>query len=182
MDSQKPNNFEEEWQKAFNDASFAPPSDMWERIEQDLERKKRRPFLFFLRPSAMLAGVAATLVLALGGILFFNQKESKAPIAIVNEKAENTLQKPQNTDYQSNTAKANTNNLASATPNLTEPNLSTENTKQTPALAQNAIFKRVTKSAKSTQNSQLPTLAAASSASNNVGNMAADTHTPQANG
>ncbi len=181
MDSQKPNNFEEEWQKAFNDASFAPPSDMWERIEQDLERKKRRPFLFFLRPSAMLAGVAATLVLALGGILFFNQKESKAPIAIVNEKAENTLQKPQNTHYQSNTVQANTNNLASATPNLTEPNLSTENTKQTLALAQNAIFKRVTKSEKSTQNSQLPSLAAASLASNNVGNMAADTHTPPAN-
>ena len=77
MDSQKPNNFEKEWQMAFTDASFVPPSDMWERIEQDLERNKRRPFLFFLRSSAMLAGVAASLVLALGGILFFNQKELK---------------------------------------------------------------------------------------------------------
>ncbi|GGD63795.1 hypothetical protein GCM10011514_29770 [Emticicia aquatilis] len=177
MDSQKPNNFEEEWQKAFNDASFAPPSDMWERIEQDLERKKRRPFLFFLRPSAMLAGVAATLVLALGGILFFNQKESKTPLAVVSGSTTKVSSKSQNTNSQANTAQANTDNLASATPSFTESNLSTENngTKQTLALAKNDINNRVTDSKKSTQNSQLPTLAAASFASDNVGNMVADT-------
>lgn len=172
MDSQKPNNFEEEWQKAFNDASFAPPSDMWERIEQDLERKKRRPFLFFLRPSAMLAGVAATLVLALGGILFFNQKASKTPLAVVSESTKKTLPNPQNT--QPNTTKANnTENIVSVTDS---PN---HDANQASTVAQTDIFQRVTKSEKSTQNSQLPTLAAASLASNNVGNMEADT--PPAN-
>lgn len=177
MDSQKPNNFEEEWQKAFNDASFAPPSDMWERIEQDLERKKRRPFLFFLRPSAMLAGVAATLVLALGGILFFNTKESKTPLAVAGESTEKISSKSQTTNNQSNIAAANTDNLASSTPSFTDPNLSTENNnnKQTFALAQNDINKRITKPKKSAQNSQLPTLAAARLASYNVDDIVADT-------
>lgn len=177
MDSQKPNNFEEEWQKAFNDASFAPPSDMWERIEQDLERKKRRPFLFFLRPSAMLAGVAATLVLALGGILFFKQQESKTSLAVAGESTEKISSKSQTTNNQSNIAAANTDNLASATPSFSDPNLSTENnnSEQTLALAQNNIFKGVTNAKKSTQNNQLPALAATSFANNNVDNMVADT-------
>ncbi|MFY7912470.1 MAG: outer membrane beta-barrel protein [Emticicia sp.] len=175
MELQKPNNFEEEWQKAFNDASFAPPSDMWERIEQDLERKKRRPFLFFLRPSAMLAGVAATLVLALGGILFFNQKNSKTPLAEVSESAIKASSKPQNIDSQATSAEINDDNVALAVPSFANPNLSTENKnpKQTLALAQNDINKSVNKPKKSIQNSQLPTLAAASFAGDNVANTAA---------
>lgn len=177
MDSQKPNNFEEEWQKAFNDASFTPPSDMWERIEQDLERKKRRPFLFFLRPSAMLAGVAATLVLALGGILFFNQQESKTPLAVAGESTEKVLSKSQNTNSQTNTVQTNTDNLASAAPSTTQSSLSSNDNspKQTLALAQNDTYKRVTNSKKSTPNSQLPAFAATSLSSTNTDNMAADT-------
>jgi len=176
MDSQKPNNFEEEWQKAFNDASFAPPSDMWERIEQDLERKKRRPFLFFLRPSAMLAGVAATLVLALGGFLFFNQQDSKTPLASVSGNTPKVLSKSQSTNNQPNTVDSNTNNPTSAAPSSTELNLPSENNdaKQTPALAETDINKPVTKHKKSTQNSQLPALTAASFANPNAGEMVAD--------
>lgn len=80
MALESPNNFEEEWQKAFENASFSPPSDMWDRIERELEEKKRRPFIFFMRPSAIFAGVAAALILVLGGILFFNKNISnKAP-------------------------------------------------------------------------------------------------------
>lgn len=179
MDSQKPNNFEEEWKNAFNDASFAPPSDMWERIEQDLERKKRRPFLFFLRPSsAMLAGVAATLVLALGGILFFNKQDSKRPLASVSESTPKVLSKSQSTNNQSNTAKASTENLASASSNFTDPNLSVEKNddKQILALVESAINKRVTNSKKSTQNSQSPMLAATSFTNTNAGVMATDIH------
>ncbi|MDZ7934720.1 MAG: outer membrane beta-barrel protein [Emticicia sp.] len=176
MDSQKPNNFEKEWQKAFNDASFAPPSDMWERIEQDLERKKRRPFLFFFRPSAMLAGVAATLILALGGFLFFKQKESETPLVSVSGNTPKVSSKPQSTDNQSNTAKASTENLVSASSNVIDPNLSVEKNddKQILVLAENDIKKRVTKSQKSAQNSQFPALAAASFANPNAGDMAAD--------
>lgn len=172
MDSQKPSNFEEEWQKAFNDASFAPPSDMWERIEQDLERKKRRPFLFFLRPSAMLAGIAATLVLALGGILFFNQQDSKTPLASVSGNTPKVSSKSQTTNNQSNTAEANIENLASSSASVTEPSFPIENynDKQTLALAENNINKRVTNSKKSIQNNQLM-LAAVSTINTNVGDM-----------
>lgn len=179
MDSQKPNNFEEEWQKAFNDASFAPPNDMWERIEQDLERKKRRPFLFFFRPSAMLAGVAATLVLALGGILFFNQKDSKTPLAVVSGSTAKVSPNSQNTNSQPNTAQTNADILGSAAPSSTESNLSTKNNdaKQTLTFAENDINKRVTNHKKSTKSNQLPTLTAASFASTNTGDMVADVPT-----
>lgn len=177
MDSQKPSNFEEEWQKAFNDASFAPPSDMWERIEQDLERKKRRPFLFFLRPSAMVAGVAATLVLALGGILFFNQQESKTPVSVVGESTEKVLSKSQNNNSQTNTVQTNTNNLTSVAPSTTQSILLSNDDsspKQTLTLAQNDTYKRVTNAKNSTQNSQLPALVVTSLASTNTDNMVTD--------
>jgi len=159
MDSQKPNNFEKEWQKALNDASIVPPSDMWERIEQDLERNKRRPFLFFFRPSAMLAGVAATLVLALGGILFFNQKELKKPLAVINKKSSNS----KNINAQKNKSDSKIDNFALAIPSSAELNLSTENnaTKQTFALSETDINKRVSNPKTSTINNQLTALAAA---------------------
>jgi cytoskeletal protein RodZ len=174
MDSQKPNNFEEEWQKAFNDASFAPPRDMWERIEQDLERKKRRPFLFFLRPSAMLAGVAATLILALGGILFFKQKDT--PTSVANN-TQTKVQPNSETQNQSTQPELNTTDDTSLTTKASN-DVETINSLKIPsnqqlALAETDINKRVTKPKKSAQNSQLPALAAASFANPNAGDMAA---------
>ena len=156
MDSQKPNNFEEEWKKAFNDASFTPPTDMWERIEHDLKQKKRRPFLFFLRPSAMLSGVAATLVLALGGILIFDQKESKTQTTVINK---NT--KKVSANFQNNNSK--TENFAITTPNSTQLNLSTENNdvKETHALSETDIKNRVSYTKTSTINNQLQALSTA---------------------
>ena len=71
----KQNSFEEEWQQAFENASIFPSADMWDKIEIELERKKRRPFLFFFRPSAIASGLAAALVLVLGGLLFFNKND-----------------------------------------------------------------------------------------------------------
>lgn len=167
MDSQKPNNFEKEWQKAFNDASFTPPSDMWERIEQDLERKKRRPFLFFLRPSAMLAGLAATLVLALGGILYFSQKDSPI-LGAANTKTKN---KP-NSDIQNIQPNFNTENGI----NLTEKasDINTKNNEQL-ALVETILKKDVTtNSKKASKNNQLPALALAGFTNLNTGNVVAD--------
>ncbi len=79
MEPLKQNNFEEEWQRAFENALISPPSDMWDKIEEALERKKRRPFLFFLRPSAIASGVAAALVLVLGGLFFLNRNNVEKP-------------------------------------------------------------------------------------------------------
>ncbi len=73
MESLNQNNFEEEWQRAFENASISPPSDMWDKIELELDRKKRRPFLFFLRPAGIATGMAAALLLVMGGILIFNK-------------------------------------------------------------------------------------------------------------
>lgn len=73
MEPIKQNNFEQEWQQAFENASISPPSDMWDKIEQELERKKRRPFLFILRPSVIASGVAAALILVLGGLFFLKR-------------------------------------------------------------------------------------------------------------
>ncbi|WP_435357209.1 outer membrane beta-barrel protein [Emticicia sp. SJ17W-69] len=73
MEPLRQNNFEKEWQKAFENASISPPTDMWDKIERELEHKKRRPFLFILRPSAIASGVAAALVLVLGGLFFLNK-------------------------------------------------------------------------------------------------------------
>ncbi len=168
MDSQKPNNFEEEWQKAFNDASFSPPSDMWERIEQDLERKKRRPFLFFLRPSAMLAGIAAMLILALGGILFLNKKDTQTLVA------NNTqIQPNKNSQNQSNESitSAENDNITVETPNDIETvtSLNESNNKQN-ILAEVGINQSFAKPKKSNKNIQLPTLVAASLSSFNTDN------------
>ncbi|RYU96006.1 hypothetical protein [Emticicia agri] len=76
MEFQKQNNFEDEWRKAFENASVPPSDELWGRIESELDKKKKRsPFLFFLKPSFMATGLAAALALVLGGILFFNKSE-----------------------------------------------------------------------------------------------------------
>ena len=81
MEFQRQNNFEEEWRKAFENASIPPSDELWGRIESELDKKKKRsPFLFFLRPSLMATGLAAALALVLGGILFFNN-ETKTDVA-----------------------------------------------------------------------------------------------------
>lgn len=175
MDSQKPNNFEEEWQKAFNDASFAPPSDMWERIEQDLERKKRRPFLFFLRPSAMLAGVAATLILALGGFLFFKQKDTTISVANNTQTKVQPNSETQNQSTQPVLNKTDDTSLATKALNDIETiNSPKTSSNQQLTLAETSINKRISNPKKSTQNSQFPALAAASFANPNAGDMVAD--------
>ncbi|HEY1056329.1 MAG TPA: hypothetical protein VGE24_14380 [Emticicia sp.] len=82
MEFQKQNNFEEEWWKAFDNASVPPSDELWGRIESELDKKKKRsPFLFFLKPSFMATGLAAALALVLGGILFFNREVKTSDVA-----------------------------------------------------------------------------------------------------
>jgi len=128
MEFQKQNNFEEEWRKAFENASVSPSEELWDRIELELERKKRRPLMFFLRPSVIATGIAAALILVLGGILFFNNdstpgitqttiKSSKAPdapMAQADKQPNNTVEKQ--TEMIAND---NTTTLAANSPVLT---------------------------------------------------------------
>lgn len=107
MASENHNNFEEEWQKAFENASFSPPNDMWDRIERELDEKKRRPFLFFMRPSSMIAGMAASLILVLGGILFFNKNlsEKTTDLAQNNTTINNLDKTTKQIDFEKSSAK-----------------------------------------------------------------------------
>jgi Outer membrane protein beta-barrel domain len=86
MEPLRQNNFEEEWQRAFENASISPPVDMWDKIEEELERKKRRPFLFILRPSVIASGVAAALILVLGGLFFLNRNNIETQKGIAQNK------------------------------------------------------------------------------------------------
>ncbi|UTA68032.1 hypothetical protein [Emticicia sp. 21SJ11W-3] len=113
MKVEEQNNFEEEWRKAFENAAMTPSEELWGRIESELDKKKKRPFLFFLKPSLMATGLAAALALVLGGILFFNETP-KADIAQTNDRivkdqnASGTM--PENRLGVSPTGKATTNN------------------------------------------------------------------------
>ena len=103
------NNFEKEWQRAFENASIVPPDALWDKIELELDRKKRRPFLFFFRPSVIATGMAAALILVLGGVLFFNKntKENQTVIAQntdeSNQSVEKRIEKPQSRIIQTPT-------------------------------------------------------------------------------
>jgi hypothetical protein len=65
--------FEDQWKDALNDASQIPPPEIWDRVEAELEKKKRAGFLVWKNPF-LLSSMAAALVLVLG-ILFYNSKD-----------------------------------------------------------------------------------------------------------
>lgn len=114
MEPLKQNNFEEEWQQAFENASISPPADMWDKIERELERKKRRPFLFILRPSAIATGVAAALVLVLGGLFFLNKNN------IENQKVSAQNTSKASSSIESATTKAKIGESIAKVPNSTQ--------------------------------------------------------------
>lgn len=99
MEFQKQNNFDEEWRKAFEQASVPPSDELWGRIESELDKKKKRsPFLFFLKPSLMATGLAAALALVLGGILFFNREVKTTDVAQISTTP--TAEKPNTASTQ----------------------------------------------------------------------------------
>lgn len=77
MESQDKHSFEEQWLGAFNDASIEPPDDLWQNIEHELDKDKRRAgFFFFLSPRYVASGVAAMLLIVFGlGYLMNNSTE-----------------------------------------------------------------------------------------------------------
>lgn len=95
MNSKDQHTFEEEWQRAFENAAVPPPDYLWENIERELDKKeRRRPFIFFLRPTYMgVAGIAALLLITLGGILLFNQNDNtNTDLAKVENQGNKTIQ------------------------------------------------------------------------------------------
>lgn len=76
--------FEDQWKDALGDASQAPPPEIWERVEAELDRKKSR-FILWVIPvrmkPAILSGVAAAVTLALGTLFFVNYSATESGIS-----------------------------------------------------------------------------------------------------
>jgi hypothetical protein len=75
MDSEL-KSFENQWELAMKDASVPPPDIVWDNIERELdkEKKKRIAFIWWTNP-AVLSGIAAALVIGLT-FLFLNKKDA----------------------------------------------------------------------------------------------------------
>lgn len=58
-------NWEDQWQRALQNASVDPPEEVWKGISQNLDRKSRKGFLFMWLTAASLSVLAAAGVLYL---------------------------------------------------------------------------------------------------------------------
>ena len=88
-------NFENQWKEAMKDASVPPPDFVWENIEKELDRKKKKrvAFLWWSNPS-LISGIAAALVLGLTVLFMYNRQSSEntaqvSAIQVLNEGEEN---------------------------------------------------------------------------------------------
>lgn len=70
--------FEKQWEEALKNASDFPPDLVWENIEKELDKKKKRiiPFFWWNR-NVIQTGIAALLVLTLGYLIGFNKNNKK---------------------------------------------------------------------------------------------------------
>jgi hypothetical protein len=80
MKASSKDNFEQQWKRRFEKVSTLPPDELWGRIEADLDNQKRRTpfFLIWGLPAYVASGIAATLILVLGGWFLFSNSEGKA--------------------------------------------------------------------------------------------------------
>jgi|GEM_PF-1731966 hypothetical protein len=109
MKASSKGNFEQQWKRKFEKASVPPPDELWGRIEADLDNQKKRIpfFLTWGLPAYVTSGIAATLLLVLGGWLLFSNSEEKAvaemakvtePILVESEEKSTELVQPKKQD------------------------------------------------------------------------------------
>lgn len=76
----KEDSFENQWKDALEDATYTPPPEIWDRVEAELEKKKRPGFLIWKNPF-LLSGVAAALLLVLGTLFLFNNNVNSEAVS-----------------------------------------------------------------------------------------------------
>lgn len=70
--------FEDQWKDALGDASQTPPPDIWNRIEAELD-SKRRGFILWRNPR-LLSGAAAAILIVLSTLYFTQQSPEIAQV------------------------------------------------------------------------------------------------------
>ena len=94
MNNSTNNSFEEQWQRAFDDASLPPSDAVWEKIELGLGNENTPP-----KPnnsSYYVGGAVLTIILSLGIWFFSNQKEEIIPIEVIEDKEIKQVEKVEN--------------------------------------------------------------------------------------
>lgn len=84
MNNSTNNSFEEQWQKAFDDASLPPSDAVWEKIELGLGNDNIPP-----KPnngSYYVGGIILTVILGLGIWFFSPEKEAIKPLQVIENK------------------------------------------------------------------------------------------------
>lgn len=83
MENTTNNSFEEQWQKAFDDASLPPSEAVWERIELGLENNippKSGNGSYYI-------GAISALILGISLWFFLNKKETTKQVQVIEKKA-----------------------------------------------------------------------------------------------
>lgn len=82
MENTTNNSFEEQWQRAFDDASSPPSEAVWERIELSLENNFQPKF----SSNAYTIGVISAVILGISLWFFISPKEEKNPLQVIENK------------------------------------------------------------------------------------------------
>lgn len=98
MDPSETHNFEDQWRKAFDDASETPPPSVWEGIEARLDQDERTRIvpIWWRSPKLWYAAASIAALLLVGGGIWYNYRPeavnrgaagiaSKTPSPIVSE-------------------------------------------------------------------------------------------------
>ena len=86
------NSFEEQWQRAFDDASSPPSEAVWERIEWSLENNFQPKF----SSNAYTISAISAIILGISSWLFMSPKEEKKQLKVIENKVvipDNSLEK-----------------------------------------------------------------------------------------
>ncbi len=97
--------FENQWQEAFKDVDIPAPESSWPWIETELDKKKRRPFLFLWTSATTFKFAAACLVVVGLGLYMLNQKKEVSQLAQTKTTEKNSVTsetKPSETTAEQN--------------------------------------------------------------------------------